>query len=782
MIQSNFYPTVNQIDANTNIIELTDNFQNINDFTANGLSAYYLGYLNSDNLPYYLSAYIDETSGDNVKLTKVIPDVNPDFSYINQSQNNLDFYSCFLSAYTTQTPFNFNYAYNAINSISPLNTRCASPPQSIILTYSYLIRKWTDPTNPSDIYFYTEYRNINISDMVNFLNGSGTLQFGMALGDNHYEYPNLNISDFDYHNAFTNIYEYSGTYYDVTLMINACGVSQPMFCENNGTATVGGRNSIYPTIHQKIDGVDYIVNAGGARTNGIFNIVNNNSVITIDGKVDYNNYSFFTTSLDFNLSDAGTNFLRLAGENSFVYRNATNSYKVFVAMGWKDIAFSLALLPCLNSTDLVNNCYYPEIIENELTGNFFKYSDLSEYGTDWQKSGEIADSSYSEDDKPSEEEPVLPTESGDIVNNNFNRPFSVANQFVTTYIMNGNQVSKLGEILWTSFNDDAVTMDMVENFWANVQQATGTWDISAVINFIISLTMFPFDISRIVSQTSLQVANKLFLGTGKLGLDISGSSNLYVANYRVGVVDFGIVNIPLTYKDYRDYSNTVISVYLPYCGNVQLNPSDVVGKGVSCKYVIDIASGECLAILSLVENGVERYNLAIERGICGFSIPITSTNAERVRARLIDTQLRHSSNFLSFANSAISTGASIYSKNSNGVLSGILGMINTGINDEIFLNNRFASSGISCSYMSGGTGFTDLALPSQAYVQIKRGIYSLPMHYKSTKGYPANAKDFGNIGDFEGYIECINLDVSELSCSEEEKSKIKQLLETGVYV
>lgn len=385
-------------------------------------------------------------------------------------------------------------------------------------------------------------------------------------------------------------------------------------------------------------------------------------------------------------------------------------------------------------------------------------------------------------DNKDDNDPNPEIETGVIVSNNFTRPFSIANQFVTTYVMTGAQVSNLGRILWTSFNDSTVTMDMVENFWANVQQTTGTWDISAVMNFFISLTMFPFDVTGILSSTSLQSASELFVGTGKLGLDVKGNSNLYVANYVVGIADLGVVKIPETYGDYRDYANTVISAYLPYVGTVQLNPSDVVGKSIACKYAIDINSGECTAFLILVDNNVERYNLAIEKGMCGFSIPITSTNAETVRARLIDTQLRHASNFLSFLGSGIDTAKSAFSGDAGGAISGIFGMASKGLSDEIFLNSRNASSGISCAYMSGASGFSDLATPSTAYVQIKRGIYSKPMHYKSTKGYMSNAKEYGKVSDFNGYIECVNADISNMSCTEEEKSKIKALLESGVYV
>lgn len=393
-------------------------------------------------------------------------------------------------------------------------------------------------------------------------------------------------------------------------------------------------------------------------------------------------------------------------------------------------------------------------------------------------------------DNKDDGEPNPEIETGVIINNNFTRPFSIANQFVTTYVMTGAQLSNLGRILWTSFNDDNVTADMLKNFWANVQQTTGTYNISSVIDFIISLTMFPFDVTNLLPSTSLQSSSELFLGTGKLGLDIKGSNNLYVANYAVGIADLGTVAIPETYEDYRDYVNTVISVYLPYCGTVQLNPADVVGKSISCKYAIDINSGECTAFIILVDNNVERYNLAIEKGMCGFSIPITSTNSAQVKTRLENNMLKGGSAALSILQSGfnvfdtiLDSGLDILKlENALNLVNPVIGLGQSAINAEILKNSLSTQSGIGCNYITGATGFTDMACPSTAYVQIKRGIYSKPIHYKSTVGYTTNAKEYGKINNFSGYIRCVNVDVSGMTCTEEEKSKIKSLLESGVYV
>ncbi len=766
MIPSQFYPTATQINANTNTIDLTDNFQNIGNFTSNGLNAYYLGYLQKDNLPDMLCAYVNETDGDNVGISKVEPDTDPDFVYVNQAQNNLDAGSYLLSAYTSPNPFSTQYAYTAINAMSPLNTRFNNN-QPIYIQYTYLIRKWTDPANPSDIYYYTEYNYPTIQDMVLFLSGMTSITFGIALGDGHYDYPNLFLSDFSYHNAYTHVYEYGGTSYDVTLMINAVGANVPMFCENNGQNTVGGRNNIQPTVHQKIEGVDYIVSAGLGRYRGIFDITNFDENLVIDNIVDYNGYVFFCTPLNFNLSETGTNFIRLAGDNAFVFSPSTNRYRVFIAQGRRDMSFMLALYPCLNSTDM-SHCFFPEIVNNKLTGNFYNYLQVEEKGTDWQKSGEIADDEYTEDDKPQ----PSPSDDGEDDTRKRNDITNLpeiggirmisGTGFSSFYLLSAYHVAELGQLL----------SQMPSTFWEALGTATD-YKMSNILDYISSLKWYPINIAASapalypdVQTSDIQFG---FNGIAKVTLSSAGTS------YKLGTVnrvfDMGSVYIPYraaqqTFLDAEPYTDVYAN--LPYIGKVQLQANLVIGYTITCYYIMDLITGIATCFL---DNGCD--TIYTGSGKIGVDISVAGndiiTQSERISTAYIGTVTHAISN-------ALSLGGSVAAENASGAIDGTSNMISGLVADSITAAN--AKRGIP-QVVSGGSGFGSTYAAQTPVIIVQRPAVRIPAGYGHSIGYIADARS--RIGSLSGFTVCDNPDLSGISATSTELDMIKNILCTGFY-
>ena len=108
-------------------------------------------------------------------------------------------------------------------------------------------------------------------------------------------------------------------------------------------------------------------------------------------------------------------------------------------------------------------------------------------------------------------------------------------------------------------------------------------------------------------------------------------------------VDCGTCNIPVIFNklspnldhgDFRNFVNTTITVYLPFCGTVELNPSDVVGYRISLKYSIDLMSGGCTACIYLHRKGAE-FMIANKSGNIGILMPITATNAGQVSGTML---------------------------------------------------------------------------------------------------------------------------------------------------
>ena len=376
-------------------------------------------------------------------------------------------------------------------------------------------------------------------------------------------------------------------------------------------------------------------------------------------------------------------------------------------------------------------------------------------------------------------------ESGDRIPNN-ERYFSGAYNFVTQYAMTRQQLGQFGNLLWSSWADQQGITDMWKNFKmfisADPASDTGSIDIASIMDFILSLQVFPFDLSSLLHTDSTNVC----IGTGQYPLAVSGKKLLTINH----ILDCGTMAIPRPYNDFRDYENMSITAYLPYCGSVELNPGDVVGRSVSIEYSVDTLSGSCTAVLTAYDDSGYLYNVGMINGQISASIPMTATNSGQIRAQRI-------SDVASLAGLAgntflgnISQGAQVASgadSNPIGAISsavyGTVGRsLNAGLSAQQMFANRFSRGAISCPTLAGGNGIAAFFQPACPYIQMRYGLYQKPDNYDhSVGGVSATSAPLSSYAG-SGFTVCENVDISGFTCHEEERSAIKALLESGVYL
>jgi len=378
------------------------------------------------------------------------------------------------------------------------------------------------------------------------------------------------------------------------------------------------------------------------------------------------------------------------------------------------------------------------------------------------------------------------TESGDKVPNQFGRTVGVTSNFITNYLMTEGQISKLGEVLWTSWADDTVTMDMVNNFYGKFHDATGSWNVSDALQFIVSCRLFPCSLATLVDTTQV---TSIPIGTGAFALQCGTSSepNFFIANEATAILNCGDIYIPREYNDYRDFENTKITAYLPFCGSVELNPQDVVGKWLGCTYAIDLFDGSCKAfIYTLSGNDVgyegAYYNVAIKQGQCGFLIPMSATQAGQVASRQKVDGYTDGALLYQAAAGLMESAMALGGYSDANPVSGFNRFVTAGTASTTLAAQRLGRAGISAPSTSGGSGFTDFHQPASAYVQIRRSYYQEPLQYEHATGFPTNAQRYDNLSQFTGFVICHNVDLSGFTCHEDERSEIKALLESGVYL
>lgn len=365
-----------------------------------------------------------------------------------------------------------------------------------------------------------------------------------------------------------------------------------------------------------------------------------------------------------------------------------------------------------------------------------------------------------------------------------NRRLASATNFITLYNITPEQLEVLGGVLWNSiasYDPSNPSNSALYNFYVQLgNDVTGTFDTSAILNYFISLRVYPFSVGTLPNLTTAS-GNELFIGNGRVGIPIQ--STIRILTSTIGLLDAGdVLAQPITpYNDFRDYYNSTVTAFLPYCGTVELNPTEVLNKTLHCYYAIDFYTGECTAYIT-VEDTIE-YIVGVSNGVIGVQIPLSASSQTQLNAR---HTMDYATNARLLSSTLFNIGGLInpIKEADYGAMFGEGGAFHNIANNLISVFEtealRQSRSGVSAPYLSGGNNGTSFFMPDSAYLQIRRGTYTRPKNYGHTVSYPNTTS--GKLHSYSGFTICNNVDVSGLNCTAEEQNEIKRLLESGIYI
>lgn len=434
--------------------------------------------------------------------------------------------------------------------------------------------------------------------------------------------------------------------------------------------------------------------------------------------------------------------------------------------------------------------YYPHISpENEFLCELIPGTDLADLRP-WQIAGvslDAASNTYEQNQKP----PYEPDEDEQQnVGASVLRPSTLGvggtSGFITQYVLTAAEIATLGRTLWTSF----INPDYWKNFLFSLALDTGSFDMSSLLDYFVSLRVYPFSLINVPSYAATG-SPSIYIGSGMVPLTITGSSTLHTINNFADYIDAGACTVHSAYfhDDFRDFSNVEIMLYLPYCGTVQLNPGDVVGGTLHAQYAIDFATGGCVAYVDLTSADGISYPIAVLPGSIGADVPLTATNAGQIAARFAGDVINFASTVSSNATSdlnaranaatgAITGGASgAVSRSSIGAIA--TGGINAGLQHASQAFDMATRPAIGIPTLSGGRGFSSFGAPQTAYIQIRRGIYKRPQTYDHTVGTPSSTSK--TIGSLAGLVKGA-VDTAGLSCTADEAAEVRTLIAAGIIV
>lgn len=797
MIIDNFYPTATTIDLTTNEVELTDNV------VANyggDLSAYWMGYIESDDIPDFFKPRVLTCFPNSSSVLKIqkydVP--TADFGYVqkNSSTRGLNFNYTLNSTPVTGTTY-----YNAINAMSPLNAPV------ITLSGGFRIALYI-----SMCYFFVgdshyklaseQIHFTSITDFLDFMHGDTTVNITFSMTDSSvspavtysHTINDLSVSDID--GKFLSDFEVIGGANSAHYSISITGFNynhSNRWYQNDGIATT--RTDCYVSPAVKIStgtfeylycnyGISMIINVPfrNSGTPSTSYIITEPSVTNVGGSSWYGNNGIYFMCpvyddndidfLDFIDDPTAINFLN-SGAIIYDNPNISGSFKIVPSLKAKDILMYFALYPSLSGAS-VGDIYLPLFDGNKLTGDFFPLDELADKGADFQKDDDISKNDYTEDDKPSggEGDGTDDYDRGD----GTNLPAVSSLRFVT-----GNGFTKFYLLGTTELSDiKSLLSAMPSTFWEALGTATD-YKMSNLFDYIASLKWYPIPI--------LEGATSLFPDTQTNDIQVGFSSNSVIHFlgtpycYNLGTVNrlyhMGAITIPYkvagkeSFLDYEPY--TSVTAVLPYIGNIQLNCNDVLNRTINCYYIIDLTTGMCTCIL---DN--QFYIIAVASGKIGVDLSISGndviTQSEKIASAYISAGSHAVNNGISLVTSALSG-------NIAGGISGAVSTVTDIASDAVSIAN--AKRGVP-RVIGSGSGFGSTYTSQTPCIQVCRPNVKIPDNYGHTQGYVTSTTQ--KISALSGFTVVDNPDLTSVKTNSagypltrEETDLLYNILTTGFY-
>ena len=411
--------------------------------------------------------------------------------------------------------------------------------------------------------------------------------------------------------------------------------------------------------------------------------------------------------------------------------------------------------------------YYPKVDKNTneilcelITGGQEIIAQLApwEYST-------ILSNTYTEDDKPT---PTPPTPEGEDTTEKHNDENSMpmvtglrtvsGDAFSTFYELSLYHVAALGNLL----------SQMPSTFWEALGTATDPKQ-SNLLDYLISLKWYPLNIddSTDTPTTTIQFG---FNGVSKIDLSQTPGTSYKLSSvnriYNMGSVTVPYRHTQQTFLDLEPY--TSVSAYLPYIGTVALQANDVVGYTINCYYIVDLTTGMCTGIL---DNGID--TIYIGTGKIGVDISVSGNDILTQSEKMASSYLGAATGAV---NNVLSLGSAVASEN----VVGAAGAAASGIAD-------LAASAISIANSKRGipetvgaaSGFGGGYTHQTPYIKVLRPAVSIPANYGHDVGYVCNRDS--NIGALSGYTVCQNPDLSGIPATAAELDMIRSILCSGFY-
>lgn len=299
------------------------------------------------------------------------------------------------------------------------------------------------------------------------------------------------------------------------------------------------------------------------------------------------------------------------------------------------------------------------------------------------------------------------------------------------------------------------TYAMIESVLQNVGTKLWTqsyYDVLKVqnnpIENIISCKWFPFSLSGTPNQD-------IVIGDINMGIKADRIANLY--RMHIGEATF---TSPYNGADhFLAYSPFCqVKLHLPYIGIVELDATQIMNRTLSIDYVVDLITGDCMAIIRAKFGSVYMPVLNVG-GHMGVDIPLTSSNRVQQEIKAAGTTISASLGAAAHLMGGDALGAA---QNASGGFVNVAGMD--------YATQRTSSHSPACSSME----------ETDVWAEVWYVPYVESEGFKYLHGYPCHK--YLKLSQVSGFTKVDTRTKIDIAMTEEENRMLEELLTTGIYV
>lgn len=298
------------------------------------------------------------------------------------------------------------------------------------------------------------------------------------------------------------------------------------------------------------------------------------------------------------------------------------------------------------------------------------------------------------------------------------------------------------------------------------------------IDIISGILYYPVDIFDIATDVPA-AADNIILGNVETDVEarrLRSSTAVYNAGKCIYYPPDGLND----FRSYSPYSSA--ELYIPYCGSVKIDPADYIGHEISVKYLIDLATGACIAL-------VLRDKLVLDSiaGQIGVQLPISGAQTASLQAAQHQATMQAQSAKVAAAAAIVGVGAAFFTAGSSlaltaaavGGATALYGAAQKIEGTEYQLEHQ------EIPYKGVGTSTSTCSMQNEQACRlvIRRPVmlddYS-PRIYGKTKGFSCllNVK----LSEVKGYTQVSNADLSGIDATESEKELLLSIMQSGFYM